>query len=80
MDELYFCASCFQYVAGAELLAEETDNEDGDPVCPHCGADSWYFGTVEFHGSFTEEVSAQLLAEWAKNQDLGKVTKLAHSL
>ncbi len=78
-DELYFCASCFQYVAGAELLPEETD-EDEDPVCPRCAADSWYFGTVDFHGSFTEEQGAQILAVWKQDYSLEKVNEYVNRL
>ena len=78
-DELYFCASCFQYVAGAELLPEETD-EDEEPICPHCKADNWYFSTVDDHGSFTEEQSEALLAVWKKDYDLKQVNEYVRRL
>ena len=64
-DELWFCSGCHTYTDSPET-GPEADERQGDPVCPNCAADKWYFDLVETHGAFTEDESAKIIAEYKR--------------
>jgi len=65
LTPLWFCSGCYQYT-DSPATGPDADEHQGDPVCPHCGADSWYFDLVETHGAFDEEKSQRIIAEYEK--------------
>ena len=62
-DELWFCSGCYQYTDSPEI-DPESDGHGGDAICPHCGADEFYFSDVETHGAFDEKTAAAIIAEY----------------